>query len=66
MSYYSYSSNSKYSRRAIKRMIGFQIFCYRTKIKLRLKNFVKNVALLHQSWKSLNWGWLSEPLQTGR
>lgn len=56
MSYYSYCSNSKYSRRAIKRMIGFQIFCYRHKNKIKTEKFCKKCGITPSELEKLELG----------
>lgn len=45
MSAYSYCSKSQYPQRAAKRMIGFQIFCYRHKYKLSTEVFCKRCGI---------------------
>ena len=45
MSVYSYCSKSQYPQRAAKRMIGFQIFCYRHKYKLSTEVFCKRCGI---------------------
>ena len=66
MSAYSYCSKSQYPQRAAKRMIGFQIFCYRHKYAASRtmqhmaesgdapKFFAKDAASRRKSWKRWN------------
>lgn len=54
MSVYSYCSKSQYPQRAAKRMIGFQIFCYRHKYKLSTEVFAKDAVSHRKSWKRWN------------
>ena len=52
MSVYSYCSKSQYPQRAAKRMIGFQIFCYRHKYKLSTEVFCKRCGISPR-WHSI-------------
>lgn len=56
MSHYSYFSESKYPQRAVKRMIGFQIFCYRHKYRINAEKFCQRSGISLQELERLELG----------
>ena len=56
MSHYIYHSQSKYPQRAVKRMIGFQIFCHRHKYHITAKEFCKRCSITRNELEKLELG----------
>ena len=56
MSDYIYCSQSQYPKRAVKRMIGFQIFCYRHRYHISAKEFCKRCGISCKELERLELG----------
>lgn len=56
MSDYIYHSQSMYPQRAVKRMIGFQIFCHRHRYHISAKEFCERCGISHKELERLELG----------
>ena len=56
MSDYIYHSQSMYPQRAVKRMIGFQIFCHRHRYHISAKEFCKRCQITQKELEKIELG----------
>lgn len=56
MSDYIYHSHSKYPQRAVKQMIGFQIFCHRHRYHISAKEFCQRYQITRKELEKVELG----------